>query len=367
MTRAIKWALGLGLMVIAAAAISVIGLIYLSGESPADFARAIMARWSLNGRDAELAPIDAADTRTQRFEVSSGSSAAGIGAQLAQAGLIRDAELFVAYVRAQGIADELEAGTYFLSRAQSLPKIAQALTDSRSSFIPFRVLEGWRLEQVAEAITANPQFTFDGAAFLAAASRGQGASAGFLTATGLNAGQSVEGFLFPGTYQLPPDQTPEGLVNTLTEAFIEQVGAQALNDARGQNLSPLQMVTLASIVQREAVHPDEMPRIASVYRNRLAIGMKLDADPTVQYGLADSRGGWWPQITRADYTGVISPYNTYLNAGLPPTPIANPGLDAIRAVIYPENTPYLYLRADCRPDGYHDFAVTYEEHLANGC
>jgi UPF0755 protein len=362
-----KWAVGLAFLTVIAVIISIIGLILISGQNPADYARAILARFSLNGRSTDLLPINPSDTTATRFEVTLGSSALIIGQNLVKANLIRDADLFVNYVRSEGIAGQLEAGIYFLTRAQSVPQIAYTLTDSSAAFIPFRILEGWRLEQIADIIDQNPLFGFSGAEFLIAAGIGQGASAEFLTTVGLNAGESLEGFLFPNTYQLPPDITATDLVGTLTDEFLSQVGTQALTDATTQGFSMRQVITLASIVQREAVRSDEMSKIASAYRNRLSIGMKLDADPTVQYALGATRGGWWPQITRGDYTGVISPYNTYLNTGLPAAAIANPGLNAILAVIYPEQTNFFYFRADCRSDGYHDFAVTYEEHLANGC
>lgn len=367
MANVIKWALGLLLMAVIAVIVSIVGILFISGENPADFARAVQARFALNGREADLEPVNAADTSPIRFEVVSGTGSTQIGQSLASAGLVRDTDLFVSYVRAEGIDGQLEAGTYFLSRAQSLPQIASALTDSRSSVVMFRVLEGWRAEEIAAAIDQNPRLTFSGADFLAAVSAGQGANPSFVSAVGLTPGDTLEGFLMPGSYELPPTITATGLVGTLTDAFIQQVGAQVINDAVAQGLTMRQAVTLASIVQREAVQPDEMDKIASVYRNRLDIGMKLDADPTVQYALNDTRGGWWPQITRADYTGVVSPFNTYLNDGLPPSPIANPGLRAITAAIYPETTGFYYFRADCRDDGYHDFAFTYEEHLANGC
>jgi len=367
MKNLVKWLIALTVMVILAVIISVIGLMLISGQNPADYIRTVLARISLNGRDADLAPLNPSDAEPIRFEVVMGSSPAGIGQNLAQAGLVRDADLFVSYVRAEGINDQLEAGTYFLTRAQSLPQIALALTDSSAAFIPFRILEGWRLEQIADIIDQNPLFSFTGAEFLSVALTGQGASQEFLAAVGLTPSDSLEGFLFPNTYQLPLTITAEGLVETLIDEFIEQVGAQAIVDAAAQGLTLRQIVILASIVQREAVRADEMAKIASAYRNRLDISMKLDADPTVQYALGNVRGTWWPQITRSDYTDVISAYNTYLNTGLPPSPIANPGLTAILAAIYPDTTPFLYFRADCRDDGYHDFAVTYEEHLANGC
>jgi UPF0755 protein len=107
--------------------------------------------------------------------------------------------------------------------------------------------------------------------------------------------------------------------------------------------------------------------IAGVYRNRLDIGMKLDADPTVQYGLGFQDGSWWPQITQADYSGVISDYNTYLRSDLPPGPIANPSLSAIQGTVYPVESEYLFFRAACDGSGFHNFARSFEEHLANGC
>jgi UPF0755 protein len=107
------------------------------------------------------------------------------------------------------------------------------------------------------------------------------------------------------------------------------------------------MVTLASIVEKEAVHPDEYPLIASVYRNRLTLGMTLDADPTVQYALSGQRGTWWPPLTADDYRNILSDYNTYINYGLPPGPIANPRLAAIRAAVYPAESSYLYFRGAC--------------------
>jgi UPF0755 protein len=132
-------------------------------------------------------------------------------------------------------------------------------------------------------------------------------------------------------------------------------------------MSLYEVVTLASITERESVHNDENARIAGVYRNRFDIGMKLDADPTVQYGIGFQGGTWWPQITQDDYTNTISPYNTYLNTGLPPGPIANPGLSAIRGTVNAELSDFLYFRAACDGSGYHNFARTFEEHVANGC
>ncbi len=136
-----------------------------------------------------------------------------------------------------------------------------------------------------------------------------------------------------------------------------------------QGLDVYQAVTLASIVQREAVVEEERAQIASVFLNRLEESMKLDSDPTVQYALGfDSlQGTWWTNPLSMPDLQFDSPYNTYLYAGLPPAPIANPSLSALRAVAFPAETPYFYFRARCDGSGLHDFSVTFEEHLQNGC
>ncbi|MEO8611511.1 MAG: endolytic transglycosylase MltG [Chloroflexota bacterium] len=339
----------------------------ISGGKPVDFAQKTLIRFSLSGRDADLNRAVSSDPTPIRFTVAPGDTPRVIAQNLISAELIGDADLFVDYVRLNDYDRQLEAGTYFLNRAQTLTEIAFALTDSRSSQFPFRILEGWRIEEVAGAIDDNPYFGFSGQDFINLVGPGAQVDPAFAAQVGLPSGASLEGFLFPDTYQLPAGITPSMLRDILTQAFLEKVGTQVPQDAAAQGLNLYQIVTLASIVQREAVHPDEQPLIASVYRNRLAIGQRLEADPTIQYAIGFRDGRWWPPITAANYSDVISPYNTYLNDGLPPSPIANPGITAIQAAVYPAQSNYYYFRADCRTDGYHDFATTFEEHVANGC
>ncbi len=365
MGRLFRWLFALAMLAIIAGACAFALFIAFSGESPGDAVRGLIARLAIAGREDDLNTPVGTDETPLRFTVELGDSPAAIGNNLVAAGVIEDADLFVAFSRAEDLDTQFQAGTYFVRETQSLAEIARQLTDSRASFIPFRILEGWRLEEIADIIDLNPMFGFSGAEFVAAASSPPPDFARFV---GVPAGANLEGFLFPNTYQLPPETTPQGLIDILTEAFIDAVDPVMRDDILNQGFTMREIVSLAAIVQREAVRVDEMPMIAGVYRNRLDLGMKMDADPTVQYGLGNSRDGtWWPQITVADYSGVISPYNTYLNVGLPPGPIANPGLDAIRAAVYPAESDFLYFRADCRDDGYHDFARTFEEHVANGC
>jgi UPF0755 protein len=346
------------------------GVVYLlAGDQIIDGVRTALLRFSLSGREDDLARSVSSNTEPVRFTVSPGQAPASIAAQLQSQSLILDADLFVDYIRAEGLDVELEAGTYFLNQAQTIPEIAVTLTDSRFSQITFTILPGWRIEEVAEAIDENGLFAFTGRDFLQVVQRGAAVDVdpAFAERVELPENASLEGFLYPETYQFAPEVTPTQMRDQLLESFSAAITPEMENDAalRGYNL--YEIVKMASIVQREAVRNDEQPKIAGVYFNRLNIQMNLEADPTVQYPLGNSRGTWWARITADDYTGVISDYNTYLNAGLPPSPIANPGLTAILAAIYPEATDFFYFRADCRDDGYHDFARTFEEHLANGC
>lgn len=328
--------------------------------------RAIL-RLELSGRAQELNALTSNDNSPVRFHIPFGAGAGAIAVALAEAGLIRDSELFVDYARLEGYDRRFEAGVYFLNQTQSIRRIAEILTDSSKSFIPFRSVEGARIEELAELIDRNGLFGFSGADFLQAVGAGAESPAEFADWAGIPPAASLEGFMFPDTYQLPPDVTASALRDTLLRAFRDRVGDDLRAAALSQGLSLHQVVTLASIIEREAVWHDEHAMIASVYRNRLAINMNLEADPTVQYSLQGARGAWWPQITRADYRAVNSPYNTYLYGDLPPGPIASPGLSAIVAAIHPAESGYFFFRAACDNSHYHVFAVSFEEHLANAC
>jgi UPF0755 protein len=346
------------------------GIVFiLAGDQILDFVQISLARVELNNRQDDLSRGVSDDTTPVRFTVLSGETPREIARNLFNAGLIVDSELFIDYVRVNGLDTQLEAGTYFLTRAQTIPQIAEMLTDSGSSQFTFTILEGWRIEEIADSIDANSvYFGFSGQDFLAIIGPGAVVEDSFAEFVSLPNGASLEGFLYPDTYRLPATITAVQLRDILLQTFLERVGTQLPLDVREQDYTLYEIVTLASIIEREAVHDDEHILIASVYRNRLDIGMNLDADPTVQYGLMGMRDGvWWPQITQADYREVFSEYNTYLYGGLPPGPIASPGISAIRGAAYPATSNYYYFRARCDGSGYHDFAVTYEEQLANGC
>jgi UPF0755 protein len=299
------------------------------------------------------------------FEVAQGSSAGAIGDELVRRGLISNAGLFRRYVHYVGLDSALEAGRFEISAAMTIPEIALALTEALSPDVTVQLVEGRRLEEIAAAIDATEGLSFTGADFAALVGPGAERPQQFDFLQDLPPGASLEGFLFPDTYRLGPDATAADLRDRMLENFDAHLDDQMRAGIDMGDLALYEVVTMASIVEREAVIPNERPLIAGVYLNRLGAGMTLDADPTVQYAMSSANPalGWWPQLTLSDYTDVQSPYNTYLNVGLPPGPIASPGIDAIAAVINPEASEYLYFRA-CDDSGYHLFSLTFEEHLS---
>ena len=180
---------------------------------------------------------------------------------------------------------------------------------------------------------------------------------------GSNRPAALEGFLYPDTYNFMSDDPPEYLIQSMLDNFDSKVTQDMRDQAEAMELSLYEVITLASIVEREAAIADERPIIADVYLNRLESGMRLEADPTVQYPLG-KEGAWWPKLGREDTSNTDSPYNAYLNGGLPPGPICNPGLDSILAVLNPEDTNYLFFVA-IGDSGEHVFAETYEQHEQN--
>ncbi|HVO70316.1 MAG TPA: endolytic transglycosylase MltG [Aggregatilineaceae bacterium] len=224
---------------------------------------------------------------------------------------------------------------------------------------PITVGQGWRREQIADAINAA-QTLFTGADFLDVT--GPGTSAAFDFAMARPPGTSLEGFLFPGTYTAQNDTTAEGFRDMLLSAFAANVSPQMRADAAAQGVTFYQAMIIASIVQREVHGPETQKLVASVYYNRYRDGNGLGTTVAVQYALGGP-GNWWPRVTGSGLK-VDSPYNTYTHAGLPPTPIDSPGLSAIVAAVYPPHTEYRFHTAACDGSG-EAFAVTYEEHLKN--
>jgi len=317
----------------------------------------------LDAKAAELEQPAGDDDTPVTFVVEPGETATDIAARLKRKGLISDAELFRRYAQYHGLDAGIETGEFTLRQTMTIPEIAQALQQGQRPEQVVTIQEGLRLEQVAAAVAA--QTSISRQEFLSLATTGwrdSGFAFDFLA--DLPPAATLEGFLFPETYRLPEEPAATDLLGRMLETFGARVTPEMQAAAANRGLSVYELVTLASIVEREAVLDEERPIIAGVYHNRLDAGWFLDACPTVQYALG-TPDHWWPQFT-LEATEVDSPYNTYRNLGLPPGPICSPGLASIRAAAYPADTDYYFFLADCtKNDGSHLFAVTHEEHLRN--
>jgi UPF0755 protein len=317
----------------------------------------------LIARDSLLSPVNP-QGEPQRFNVELGESANSIFYRLELAGLIHNAENFRTFMIYAGLDTGIQAGAYQLNPAWNSVEIGRRLQDSTPSEITFVILAGWRAEEIAAALPSSGLTITPNELLIAIRN-----PLPTWLPSGFGITGSLEGYLFPGEYRFKRDARVGDLISAFVKRFDEQVTTEIRQGFEQQGISLPEAVILASIVQREGVVIEERPMIASVFLNRLAIGMKLDADPTVQYavGYNDNQKTWWTNpLSRADLA-FDSRYNTYLYTGLPPGSICNPSLSALRAVAYPAQSPYYYFRARCDNTGLHLFAVTFEEHLRNAC
>ena len=285
---------------------------------------------------------------------------------LEQTNMVVSGDLTCTYLAYSGKDRKIQPGNYTVPAGLNAISVADLVSDVTKRDKQFILYAGWRMEEVAEMVD-NLGLSFNSSDFLK-----------FVTAPTevyreqmqIPQGKSLEGYLFPGSYSMKPDITVEEFIAEFLVRFKTSVLTEEFNrDLQASGLSLHQAVTMASIIQRETLAEEEMPTIASVFYNRLAIDMFLQTDPTVQYALGyDSQTGtWWKSmLTYADLE-VNSPYNTYRNPGLPPGPISNPGLAALKAAVAPGETEFLFFRAKCDGSMTHNFSNTYEEHLNLGC
>jgi len=316
----------------------------------------------LNLRKDEIeTPISTDDTAVQ-FSIQVGENGATVATRLEHMGLITDAELFRLLLRYWGVDAQIEAGDYLLKRNMSMAEIVSQLQHGRLSAKRVTIREGLRAEEIAYLL-ANEGLV-DQEEFIRLV-RDNAFHYDFLRDRPASAPKTLEGFLFPDTYQFPVNITATALIDIMLQNFDRRVTMEMRKQALDQGLDLFQVLTLASIVEREAVIPEERPIIASVYLNRLHKGMYLEADPTVQYakGYDPQTGSWWPHLSLDELRTIDSPFNTFIHPGLPPGPICNPGLASIEAVLNPADTKYLFFHA--KGDGSHAFAETFEEHLEN--
>lgn len=293
-------------------------------------------------------PTRAQDSQEILFIITPGQPLTTIAQNLEKQELIKNAFAFRLLVAQMGIGKSIQAGDFKMSPNMTARDIAKELTHGAID-IWVTLPEGLRVEEQAERIEAklkfgqNENYSFDKKQYIALAK---------------------EGYMFPDTYLIPKDATAQIVASRLLETFSQKVEESILKNAKSKQ-SDLEIITTASLIEKEAKTSEEKPTIAGILQNRLTIGMALQVDATVAYakGYDSAKNSWWPQVTLEDYKIVKSPYNTYLKPGLPPGPIASPGIDSIRAALEPADTPYLYYLHDT--DGKIHYAKTVEEHNQN--
>jgi UPF0755 protein len=298
-------------------------------------------------------PYRGYDTPEQFVEIPAGTGTAAMGRRLAEAGVVRSAEAFRLAVWMKGSGRRLQAGEYRFDRPLSPGEVVDTLARGEvyTRAITFR--EGLTVREMAALYESAG---FGTAADFMAASRNAA-----LVAAIDPAARDLEGYLFPDTYTLPRSATAAQLVERMVGQFHKVLTPELKGQAGERGLTVRELVTLASLVEKETAKADEREIVAGVYTNRLRIGMGLQCDPTVIYALMLA-GRYDGNIRRGDLQ-IDSPYNTYRYAGLPPGPIAAPGAASLRAAANPADVPYFYFVS--RNDGSHVFSTTLEEHNRN--
>lgn len=282
----------------------------------------------------------------QVITIREGMSLKEVASALKGNGIITNKDLFMLWTRLLGNSRKIKAGEYLLNSGMAPVRIIEILTRGIIITYPVTVPEGFSIEQIGDILAANG--LADKKLFVSLAHE-----PGVIKKYGIS-GPSLEGFLYPDTYQFGKGLPPSLIIDVMVKRFWEIIGPY-MDRIKDLKMTVEEVITLASIVEKETGTAEEMPLIASVFLNRLRNGMRMESDPTVIYGMNDFTGN----LTRKDLL-ESTPYNTYVIRGLPPGPISNPGLASIKAVLYPAETDYLYFVS--KNDGTHYFSSSIEEH-----
>ena len=320
-------------------------------------------------RDRIATALPSPSTQTVEVTIQEGSVAQQIADELASAGVIEDASSFMTLLGFTGVAAELRAGSYEFALNTPSSEVIRILREGPPLDVLLTIRESLRVEELIDILVAEEIGTraeLEAALALdwsdivpALQDRPDGAD--------------LLGYLFPASYVVTPETTAESFIEQMLRAFEKQVTEEVRTAATERGLTLHELLTLASIIGREAVWPDEKAEIAAAFTNRLEVGNALEADPTVQFALTVVEGGaasieqhgYWKAPILLDDLDVSSPYNTYRNPGLPPGPIASPGIGSIEAAANPADSDVFYFVAAPECDGTHRFAETFEGHLAN--
>jgi UPF0755 protein len=292
-------------------------------------------------------------SRPVAVEIPEGATAEDVGAILEDAGVIRSSLAFRLVAQLRGVGSSLQAGSYSLLTNLTVSEVFDVLDDGPVvKTVTATFPEG--LEVGEAAVVASESLGVDEGAFREVATSGQFTVPPYLP-QGVG---TVEGFLFPKTYEFPAMVDEHAVINRLLDQFEQEADSLDWSSAEDLGLSPYEVVVVASLIEREARVPGDRAKVSAVIHNRLREGMPLQIDATVQYALPEGNR----LLTEEDY-GFKSPYNTYLHPGLPPTPIASPGLASLRAALEPADADYLYFLVVDEETGRHAFTDTYQEFL----
>ncbi len=300
------------------------------------------------GLESEIDQPAAAEAPV-RIEVPAGASLRSVLAQLQRQGAVRHARLVTLYLRLHGVAVRMQAGTYEIPAHATARSILDQFEAGRVVLESLTVVEGWNVQLLRRALDAHPA--------IAHQSRGQ--SDAQIMATLGHAGEPAEGRFFPDTYRFAAGTSDYKIMQGALDRMAAELHRAWDERAPGLPLTSAdQALILASIIEKETGRQDERDRVAAVFVNRLKLGMRLQTDPTVIYGLGERYDG----TIHARDLETDTPYNTYTRGGLPPTPIALPGEASLQAAMHPANTDVLYFVATGNGDGSHHFSATLAEH-----
>lgn len=325
---------------------------------------AAAAYWAYGQWEQALTAVTAGAVDSVLVEIPAGTSSGQVADLLEDRGLIRSSWAFRMLSRLRELDAELQAGWYRLSPEMTPEEILEVLVRGEVATVRFTVVEGLTVGMITASLVSQGMGDEDVFSSLVMDASlvqewlPEGYAAGVMCPEFELPASPLEGYLFPDTYDIRYPATEQQIIEMMIGRFRSIWSGERLERAEQLGLSVHEIVTLASIVEREAVLSEERELVASVFMNRLEIGMKLDACSTVLY-VHGRRDG----VVRTEDTEVESPYNTYRSPSLPPGPIATPSLASIDAVLYPAETDYLYFVS--RGDGSHAFSRTYAEHLAN--
>jgi UPF0755 protein len=286
------------------------------------------------------------DRNTLIVSVAPGQPFSAVARKLQEEGLVTDAFRLTVLARAEGVARKIQAGEYEFSASMSPRQILDAMVSGRVRLLKVTIPEGFTMKDIGRRLEDNGITNADGFLKLARDPK-------FVSSLGIQ-GKTLEGYLYPDTYRFFRNTDPEKVIKIMVDRW-RSVFDQFRERVQQSDMNELQIMTLASIVEKETALPKEKPLVASVYLNRLKKNMRLYADPTVIYGIESFDGN----ITK-DHLRTDTPYNTYLRHGLPPGPIASPDKESIAAVLDPAHTNYLYFVS--RNDGSHEFSSSYRAH-----